>query len=272
MKLTRERALAAAFAALILLIALWRHDLVAEAARVTLVQLGKGGAARTKVLAEIALLAGIFALVLRALAADFEPRRDLPAALAATLAGYLAETWGTRGGLWVYYTRETPPLWIVPAWTAGTLVIDRLARAARGRLGRFLSEEAQHRGYRILSGLFLLVFGIFVFSVSADPADALLLALLAWALLARSSAEDFWTLATGLVLVFFADLWGTTNGCWSYYTQRSSPDGLATGILFGMFFDAAVVTLCLKGVRLPSMTGLPSVPAGALPEGGAQKK
>lgn len=60
--------------------------------------------------------------------------------------------------------------------------------------------------------------------------------------------EDFWFLAAGVLCVFFADLWGTTNGCWTYYVQAGRW-GLAEGIFFGMTFDAAAVMVCLRLTR-----------------------
>ena len=38
--------------------------------------------------------------------------------------------------LWIYYTRERPPLWIIPAWPIASLSIDRLTRLLNHLLQR----------------------------------------------------------------------------------------------------------------------------------------
>ena len=54
--------------------------------------------------------------------------------------------------------------------------------------------------------------------------------------------------AAGFSTVFFADFWGTTNGCWEYY-RLERPGGLWQGIAFGMTFDAVVVLASLRLAR-----------------------
>lgn len=217
--------LACAFA----LTALARFDLVRGAFEATLLSLRAGGSARASVLAEMGLFSGILLLCAKVIPAGFDPRRDAELALVTGACGFVAEWWGTRLGLWGYYTGERPPLWIVPAWSVGALLVDRLA------------AKAPKAPYRPLA-LFALASTAWLSFTKSDVAPAALFGPFAVCLclfLARR-AEDARVLLTGLACVFFADLWGTTNGCWRYHLQ-ARPLGLWQGIAFGMGFDAAVV-------------------------------
>lgn len=231
-------------------IALLRLDLFLAAGRMTLRQLERGGPARWKLIGEVVLFGGILLATLRLIPARVEPARDGTLAALASIAGYLAEYWGTHTGLWTYYTRERPPLWIVPAWTLGALVIDRLGSRAEQTLGSGWDEKRRCAGYRLLLVLFLAVTGAFILPHPSLGAFAGLAALAAALAFASDPARDVWPLAAGLACVFFADLWGVTNNCWRYHTQAArGPGGALLGILFGMFFDSAVVLVCLKAAR-----------------------
>ncbi|MEK7747006.1 MAG: hypothetical protein AAB576_10095 [Elusimicrobiota bacterium] len=231
-------------------IALLRLDLFLAAGKVTLLQLERGGPARWKLIGEVLLFGGILLATARLIPARVEPRRDGAIAVLATVAGFVAEYWGTHAGLWTYYTRERPPLWIVPAWTLGALVIDRLGSRAESTLAPRCGAAAHRAAYWTLLIFFLLVTMSFVFprpSLASYGGLAALAAALAYRAEAR---RDAWLFAAGLACVFFADLWGVTNNCWRYHTQAGrSPGGAAFGILFGMFFDTAVVLACLKAAR-----------------------
>ena len=64
-------------------------------------------------------------LLMVALAAwRFSLRRDLPLAGVAFIGGAMIETWGTRSGLWTYFTHECPPLFILPAWPVAALATE----------------------------------------------------------------------------------------------------------------------------------------------------
>ncbi|MBI5208712.1 MAG: hypothetical protein HY927_01915 [Elusimicrobia bacterium] len=237
-------------------LAFWRIDLLQEAFLVTLRQLEAGGTARLRVLAEIALFSGILALTWRVIPRRVEPARDLPAAVLAVLAGWAVEAWGTRQGLWSYYTGEQPPLWIIPAWPLGAVVISRLADSARSAWGAKLSDEGHRRAYALLSAACLAVFALFAWPWHDRPQTwaalaALLLAVAAW----PDPRRDFWLLAAGVACVFLADLWGTTNNCWRYHAGRHADRALPIGIAFGMAFDSLVVLGCLKGALLCGGSG-----------------
>ncbi|MBI4675970.1 MAG: hypothetical protein HY748_00105 [Elusimicrobia bacterium] len=228
-------------------LACWRLDLVEEAFSATLRNLQKGGWARWHILAEIVLFSGILALTWRAVPLRLDPVRDLVIIGLAACVGWVAEAWGTREGLWAYYTGERPPLWIVPAWPLGALVVDRLADAARRRWGGCLRSRDLDIAYRLLGATCLAVCAAFALPWLGEPKTWAVLAALAAAVAARPEPDgDFWVLATGLACVFLADVWGTTNNCWRYYPQAHGGLGLASGIAFGIAFDGSLVLGCLK--------------------------
>ena len=222
-------------------VALWRHDLFAASWRAMIVSLSAPGPARWRVLGQGIFLAAIFAATLIAAVSSPRPARDALGALAAAVAGWSAEAWGTRLGLWSYYTGERPPLWIVPAWPLGALVIERAGRALRERFGP--APDSLYAGPRAACLLCVLSFcaprlgNVWAWAGPAAVAASL------W--LGASPAEEGWTLAAGLVCVFFADTWGTSMRCWSYYMGRA-PRGWSVGVVFGMAFDTALVIGCLR--------------------------
>jgi hypothetical protein len=157
----------------------------------------------------------------------------------------LAEFWGTRLGLWTYYTGEAPPLWIVPAWSVGALVIERLAARARASSLSWPLPASwlwpMMCAFVLLSTSWLALTGPGGAWRWAGP--FVVLAVLLW----RRRPEDGVILAVGAACVFFADLWGVTNNCWRYHLQGQA-GGVWQGIAFGMGFDAAVVLGALKAV------------------------
>jgi hypothetical protein len=232
---------AAAFAA----VALLRRDLVIGAWQATAWSLSHGGPARWRVLGEIFLLCCILAAAWSTISARPRPAHDAVVLLLAAALGWGVEAWGTRAFLWGYYTGEQPPLWIVPAWPVGAVFIERVATSARARWG-----AAPEALYWVLAAGVAGVCLLFI-----RPWLGWTLALGISAVVCTSLAagarpeEDFWPLAVGIGCVFFADLWGTTNGCWAYYAH-ARPWGLWEGIAFGMCFDAAAVMACLRLARV----------------------
>jgi hypothetical protein len=246
----RRRLLYSAGAALLVaVIALWRRDLFVEALRITIIQLRRGGQARWQVVGEIALLGAILLMTLRTITARIDPKRDVLIVIYATILGWLVEAWGTRVGVWSYYTGERPPLWIIPGWTLGALVIDRAADEVESRFGLRLASlnRSLYWGYVVA---FALVFWCFVLPAAPQLSSLAVFGLLAAGLIVRPDPRDLRFLLTGLVYVFFADFWGTTNECWAYYLQRRLSGGIALGILYGMFLDSALVFASLKAARL----------------------
>jgi hypothetical protein len=79
------------------------------------------------------LLAGIWVFMTLLLSWRIEARTDLRLILVGLCGGAFIEWWGTETALWWYFTKERPPVWIVPAWPVAALTIHRLP-ALIGRL------------------------------------------------------------------------------------------------------------------------------------------
>lgn len=244
----RAALLVAGAAALIAVTALARLDLFVGAWNATLAGLAAGGTRRWKLLFEVALFAAILWHTLRVIPRGAEPRRDLTAAALGFAAGWLAEAWGTRLGLWRYYTREAPPLWIVPAWSLGAVVVSRTAEGWAAGLRALGAKRAAHAATALAMAAVIVLFS---WPRLGHPATWGVLAACAGALLWRWDTDaDLPVLWAGAVCVLFADTWGTTNNCWRYWLQRPYGGlGLAGGVLFGVSFDTVVVLGCLKLAR-----------------------
>ena len=228
-------------------LALLRADLVTGACTSTLASLAAGQGPRLKVIFEIVLFAAILFLTIRAIPLAADPVTDCLTVLVTSFFGFLAELWGTQSGLWTYYTGEKPPYWIVPAWALGVLVVERLARRAGEQPGGVFAKLRSDNFYRAWVLLFYCVFVPFIATKLSAPACVLPILLTAAVLFPGKKHRTRYTriLFTGTVCVFFADLWGTTNHCWTYHTQTAS-FGTAYGILFGCVFDSAVVLAGIK--------------------------
>lgn len=72
------------------------------------------------------LLIGNFLVMSLLIMLNADLKRDVPFVMIGLAAGFIIETWGTLSGLWTYYTFETPPLWIIPAWPIAALSVNRL--------------------------------------------------------------------------------------------------------------------------------------------------
>ena len=241
----RNALLFAAAAGLIALTAAARGDLFLGAFQATTSGLAAGGTRRWKLLFEVALFGAILFHTLKVVPRGADPKRDFLNAAVAFAAGWLAEAWGTRLGLWRYYTRETPPLWIVPAWSLGAVVVRRTADGWAPALAAWGGRRAAHAA--VAAAMFGVITA-FSWPTLSHPATLAVLAACAAALLWRADSQaDLPVLLAGAVCVLFADTWGTTNNCWRYWLQRPyGTAGLAAGVCFGACFDTVVVLGSLK--------------------------
>jgi hypothetical protein len=169
------------------------------------------------------LLVGIFAAMSILIMVGADLRTDVRLAAVGLIGGFAIESWGTRTGLWAYYTHERPPLWILPAWPIATLAIDRLIRALdqvvpRGRPGVF------HGVQLTVLGGFVALMVPFVYPTIERPATLAALALSAFLILRTpDNRMQLLTFVAGAALGYFLEVWGTTRACWTYYTRETPP-------------------------------------------------
>jgi hypothetical protein len=155
----------------------------------------------------------------------FSPRRDVPLAAVAFVGGAMIETWGTRSGLWTYFTHEKPPLFILPAWPLAALATERMSRALDHLVMRARPLQAQGK---ILHATVLVVFGAMLWSWSA-PGRSHPTTWLAYAFVVVTCAtgktprEDVVRFAAGSLLGWLLEYWGTTRQCWTYWDGKTPP-------------------------------------------------
>ncbi|HEY1960548.1 MAG TPA: hypothetical protein VGH28_33285 [Polyangiaceae bacterium] len=153
----------------------------------------------------------------------FSPRRDLPLAAVAFVGGALIETWGTRSGLWTYFTHEKPPLFILPAWPVAALATERVARAARR-----LAARIPDRAMRAIHAVTLIAFCTLLWTWTAPgrshPTTAVAYALVAITCVSgRTPREDVLRFVAGSLLGWLLEYWGTTRFCWTYWDEMTPP-------------------------------------------------
>jgi hypothetical protein len=184
-----------------------------------------------------ALLYGIWALLALLVVWRVEPRRDLVLVLVGLAGGTAIESWGTQTRLWVYFTEERPPLWILPAWPVAALAIDRLAglldlllRGLRARRGAG-EESSQSADAWLWTGLRWVGLGVFVVAMSrfAWPTRHLLGTqlviglMVALSIYAPDPRRDVLLFIAGAALGALLEYWGTSRECWTYYTREVPP-------------------------------------------------
>jgi cell division protein FtsW (lipid II flippase) len=169
------------------------------------------------------LLLGVFGAMTVLIMARADVKRDLLTVAVGLMGGLVIESWGTQTGLWTYYTLERPPLWIIPAWPIASLAIDRLTG--------FLAPSAARLGRRTTALAYAATFGAFFILMLSfvRPTMGLSLTITAIFLCAFLIATPVQprtalaTFAAGAALGYFLELWGTTRGCWIYYTLETPP-------------------------------------------------
>ena len=169
------------------------------------------------------LLVGIFALMTLLIMAGADLRADALIIGIGFAGGLVIESWGTQTSLWVYYTSERPPLWIIPAWPIASLAIDRLYR--------LLARLARTTDRIVWADLYWLVFlpfaGLMLYFVWPTRGQSLTVAAVTLCALLILSPTDHrtavLTFAAGSGLGYFLELWGTTRACWTYYTHATPP-------------------------------------------------
>lgn len=169
------------------------------------------------------LLLGLFAAMSGLIMVGADLRMDSILILVGGAGGFIIESWGTQTGLWAYYTLERPPLWIIPAWPIATLSIDRLVRI----LERILPARLHARLGSIYWWLLLPFCGLMFSFIRPTFDQPMTLAAGTLCALIIASPNDkrlaaMYVLA-GALLGYFLEVWGTSRGCWTYYTLETPP-------------------------------------------------
>ncbi|GAB4480985.1 MAG: hypothetical protein OHK0031_02560 [Anaerolineales bacterium] len=169
------------------------------------------------------LLLAIFAFMSLTIMARADLKRDSQIFFVAFCGGLVIESWGTQTNLWHYYTAERPPLWILPAWPIASLSIDRLTRILQ-HLTAPMSARPFRAAYWLIFPAFYALLLCFVFPTLDKPYT--LAALLICALLILTPTDERLAVLiflAGSGLGYFLERWGTTRGCWIYYTNQTPP-------------------------------------------------
>lgn len=153
------------------------------------------------------------------------PRRDAPLAAIAFAGGALIEAWGTRSGLWTYFTREQPPLFILPAWPAAALATERVAWLLERRLPPTLRLP-----WPKLYGISILLFALGL-AWWTRPGWGHPLTWVAWGCVAVTAwagdpsnrRADLVRFAAGALVGIPLEYWGTSRACWTYWSGETPP-------------------------------------------------
>ncbi|HET91298.1 MAG TPA: hypothetical protein ENN99_11265 [Chloroflexi bacterium] len=194
-----------------------------------------------------------FAVMSLLIMAGADLKADVLIVFVGLVGGLVIEGWGTQTELWTYYTRERPPLWIIPAWPIASLSIERLTRLL-GRLTRRWKHALSPAAFPILYWLLFPAFYALLLAFVRPTLDKslTLMALLLCALLSVSPTDyrlAVLTFAAGAGLGYFLELWGTTRLCWTYYTRQTPP--LFAVLAHGM----AAVAFWRTGLLIQQMWG-----------------
>lgn len=165
------------------------------------------------------LLAGIWLFMTATLAWGIDLRRDVTLALVAFVGGLVIEWWGTTTSIWTYYTRERPPIWILPAWPVAALTIERLALVTR----RALPAWAAHLWWGLLPGFVAWMTWFSWPSIHIPSTWVVIVLMLGVLATSRDRHRDVAILLAGAALGVFLEYWGTSRWCWRYYTREEPP-------------------------------------------------
>lgn len=200
------------------------------------------------------LLIGIFLAMTILIMANANLKRDLPLVLVGFVGGLVIEAWGTQTELWFYYTFERPPLWIVPAWPIAALSIERLTNLFELVVKDKLNKVIPWLYWLVFVG-FLTYMLWFVFPTITKSltiaASLLCIVLVAVPVKKRKMLFIF---LMGSLLGYFLELWGTTRGCWMYYTLETPPffAVLAHGMASVAFWRAVKMLEWMWGKVFPA--------------------
>lgn len=172
-----------------------------------------------------------------------ELRRDAVLALVGMLGGFTIEWWGTSTELWTYFTRERPPLWIIPAWPVAALATERLAYAL-DRAVPVIAARWWWAVFAVTIAAFIVWMGRFMGpSWHITSSQVVMGIMLGVAVSGKTPRRDMVLFVAGTALGYGLEYWGTTRECWTYHTGETPPmvTALAHGFASVAFGRAAQV-------------------------------
>ncbi len=198
---------------------------------------------------------GVFFFVCTAL--DPNPRADLATITAGIVGGAIIEVWGTRAGLWYYYTGERPPLWILPAWGMSALSNEKMQRLSMLLMPASMRESLlsdrdgsplSRFGYFTTMSLLVIFYLYWSWPAIQHPFTFFTTALIIAALASpRYPGYAFSLFLNGALLGIFLEIWGTTRHCWNYYDGKTpSPFPI---------FGHGIAALCFWKMKDAGRTG-----------------
>ena len=218
-------------------------------------------------------IAYIFIAILTLIKSDV--RDDLPLFIAAIILGFWGEWWGTSQGVWSYYGKQTPPIYIIFFWGIGLLTVYHL-HLLTSRLSRKLLPKEKIPGTPILLlAMALLLLAGFVLTwkgiVRVDWLKYLdihfILAgiVTAFLLIHNFDAhETFSIFLSGTLLGGIYEYAGTAIGGWTYITGQGIPLviaplwGIACVAMIKLGFLIKHGVIKLIGVLIPQISSKPS--------------
>ena len=169
------------------------------------------------------LLLGNFLVMSILIILNADLRHDIPYLMIGLAGGYIIEAWGTLSGLWTYYTFETPPLWIIPAWPIAALSVNRMYEIIHGLFKRESCRWIKWSYWPVFSAFYILLLD-FVLPMITHPLTIFALVMCAVVLLTvRDKRSALLVFLVGSALGYFLERWGTTRQCWTYYTGGTPP-------------------------------------------------
>jgi uncharacterized membrane protein YoaT (DUF817 family) len=172
-----------------------------------------------------ALLVACWVMMALLMAHRVDPKRDVKLALVALAGGALIESWGTRAGLWTYFSHEKPPLFILPAWPAAALATERIAQ----RTDLVLRNLPIRRWPAIWSVVmlgFVVILGVWTAPGRAHPLSWMAAGFVVLTLVTNGDRRvDLARFVAGSLLGYLLERWGTTSMCWTYWDGGTPPIG-----------------------------------------------
>jgi hypothetical protein len=174
-----------------------------------------------------------------------EAKRDLALAAAAFGGGALIETWGTRSGLWTYFTHEAPPLFILPAWPIAAVATERVSRVSGRLLAKLPARITRRIELGALAAFCILLAAWTRVAWSSGWTWIAFGCIAAVCATSKAGKGDLARFVGGSLLGYALEYWGTTRECWTYYDAKTPPfpavlaHGFAT-VAFARVAEAAL--------------------------------